>query len=149
MRLLCLILCVATWRGPMPCLHEHLAGSPISESDSNLGAHCAQCHFDVDQVEHLGWHFHVLMPWAESDPTENAGETAADPVVRCEVLPSISVAPLLDLLIQWEVELPAGLNLASLNETAKLCSSVAPQSSFLNSLLQAVSLRAVTGVALC
>lgn len=56
-QVMCLLLCLAAWRGPMPVMHDH-----ASASDSgHLQEHCQNFHGNC-QADCCGLHFHFAMP---------------------------------------------------------------------------------------
>ncbi len=147
-RLLCAVLCAVTWRGPLPCLHDHVAGPQVISVGTALADHCERFHAEVQRETCLGWHVHVLLPWATPEPQENGEQAPVDPLVKCEVLLTDSAVPTVCGGLFTELWGDA---------TLVPCDSIRPAllddaqvaNSFLNSLLQSVPLCAVTGVALC
>lgn len=56
-QVMCLLLCLAAWRGPMPVLHDHATSS----NGGQLQEHCLNFHGECDADCH-GLHFHFAMP---------------------------------------------------------------------------------------
>ncbi|MCA9088275.1 MAG: hypothetical protein KDA90_06510 [Planctomycetaceae bacterium] len=147
-RLLCLTLCLVTWRGPLPCLHAHAAGPQIVERDVELATHCQQFHEDVTDDRELGWHLHVLLPWADEQSAAGDQDAPADPLLKSEVLLVGCSAPALD--VEWGQDGWNGVLSVAVDLLAgRVPDDVWIAHSFLNSLMQTVPLCAVTGVALC
>jgi hypothetical protein len=146
-RLLCLLLCLATWRGPLPWIHEHEDNPTTTALAGHLAAYHAGSH------DHHGWHWHVLMPFGRCPCGEDHDDTARarDPLsyYGALVLPkTIVVSPPEGIAELWGEVSPW---VDSRHPLGEPCCHDPPgrATSFLGSLLAAAPLRAVTGVALC
>lgn len=66
-RVICLLLCLAIWRGPLPVWHEHEAPSDLHTLTPQLAAHLRTWHARPhhEQRDHADekWHWHVFVPW--------------------------------------------------------------------------------------
>jgi hypothetical protein len=149
-RLTCLLLCLVTWRGPLPWIHEHEM-DPLAAGDHALAEHLATYH--AGSHDHGGWHVHVLVPFGRCPCGEEREEPSPlhDPLSYYGALaapkaPAItsahSIAP------DWH-ELPYSEAFARVHTGHGASRPTHPAASFLGSLLATAPLRAVTGVALC
>jgi hypothetical protein len=156
-RWLCLALCLATWRGPVPWVHAHAAdcGLDSHAAGEGLARHLADYHHG--QHELGGWHFHWF------DLCDCAAHDKGEPLTKKPRDPWVAIAAPLSASHDQrcgEVEFRTALaRLLSLNDAfpaalfltpgeVRLLSPTAPRS-FASSLLAAAPLRAVIGVALC
>ena len=144
------MLCLATWRGPLPWLHDHETDEHAAASDASLAQHLAAYHALPHGSEH-GWHIHMLLPFGRCPcPQDNdSSAPVEDPLSAYGTLLTKTVdASSLD------VASPCGVTAfcADPHGGCLVCGGQfrSPDTlDFLGSLLATVPLRAVTGVALC
>ncbi len=71
------VLCLCTWRGPVPVVHSHdLDAHALTENASSswhLAEHLALCH--SAESEGTGWHLHFIWP----KPASGADDSPVDP----------------------------------------------------------------------
>ena len=149
MRVICLVLCAATWRGPVPWIHEHPTDAAIA-ADPSLARHLASYHAGRRQAE-PGWHWHILLPFSRCPCTDPDQEPASpeDPLSVYGALLSTgasSISPAASCQA-WHVDIVDIALFSAVGGAAHESRGKAPN--FLGSLLQSAPLRAVTGVALC
>lgn len=59
-RLLCLLLCAATWRGPVVWLHSHSDHECTQQADVRLSSHLLRFHQEAPPAHGLPqWHLHI------------------------------------------------------------------------------------------
>ncbi|MFO0979478.1 MAG: hypothetical protein U0996_23940 [Planctomycetaceae bacterium] len=56
-QVMCLLVCIAAWRGPMPVLHDHASAA----SSGQLQEHCQNFHGN-GSADCCGLHFHFALP---------------------------------------------------------------------------------------
>lgn len=151
-RVLVLVLCVVTWRGPLPWLHDHAVDQRSAAKDASLSEHLAAYHaMSRGHAEH-GWHIHMLLPFGRC-PCSHHGEHSApvqDPLSTYGTLmtKSVSVPALDGVSPVWSI-FTLVASPADQCAAAVLHSAYADALSFLGGQLAVAPLRAVTGVALC
>lgn len=151
-RALVFVLCLVTWRGPLPWLHDHEVDQRIAAKDASLSEHLAAYHaLSRGHAEH-GWHVHMLLPFGRCPCPHHEEHSAPvqDPLSTYGTLMTKSVAvPALDAASPaWC--LPSLLDApADRHAVAVLHPASSDALSFLSGLLAGAPLRAVTGVALC
>lgn len=59
---MCCLLCVCTWRGPIPIVHEHSLDLAALGGNSSLALHAFQFHADELGHGESDWHVHFVMP---------------------------------------------------------------------------------------
>lgn len=151
-RVLVFVLCLVTWRGPLPWLHDHEVDRRLAAKDSCLSEHLAAYHaISRGHAEH-GWHLHMLLPFGRGPCSHHEDRSAPvrDPLSTYGTLMTKSVAvPALDAAS------PAWCILAMIDAPGNRLAvgALYPSSpdtlSFLSGLLAEAPLCAVTGVALC
>jgi hypothetical protein len=151
MRAVALLLCLATWRGPLPWLHEHETDLQAAPGDAALQRHLASYHAVPAEAEE-GWHLHLLLPFGRC-PCEDSHEDSQsqDPLSLYGTLLTKSASvPASHLAASMSWDLAAAVP-AVFAVPATIPTRPPPNrpSSFLASLLLQAPLRALTGVALC
>jgi len=153
-RVLSLAMIVATWRGPIPCVHFH--GNHVDAAAPSLARHVRGYH-DAEPAERTAhWHFHLVLPqdvMHTDDPAER--DAPDDPLLSQKTvlqLSDTSAVPyaLMGGVSNWTapVDMKAGMCAVSvLNPGAR--DAVWRSSAYLSTMLCAAPLCAVTGVALC
>lgn len=145
-RIVCVVLCLLTWRGPVPVLHSHAAESPARLAAAR---HLESYHLSADRAS-VGWHFHVML-W--SDFTEECpNEDKPRPPHELNIIRTCAhggvVIPreTLDygLCVRSVASVSTQLSNGDLSSNPR-----ARPSSFLTSLLSIRPLSAVLGVSLC
>jgi hypothetical protein len=150
-RWLLLLLCVATWRGPIPCLHAH-AGHAAHRT--HLGHHLEMYH-SGRVAGTLRWHFHFLLPWQKFDcyDCEDDPESPIDPLMHDGALVLASDAYGILTALSCEHETATSMDDVQMSWCVRVLSAGGDTSrtysSFVESLWLSVPVRAVTGVALC
>lgn len=74
----CLLLCVCSWRGPVPVVHHH---DQLLDNAGLHQSHLNTFHADEDPEACCLWHWHLAMPDAvptDSKPSSPASKTAPD-----------------------------------------------------------------------
>jgi hypothetical protein len=61
-RLVCLLLCLLAWRGPVPMVHSHQVGLEGRTASEHLDR-----YHEADVETPLQWHFHVML-WQDISP---------------------------------------------------------------------------------
>jgi hypothetical protein len=152
MRLICVLLCLVTWRGPLPWVHEHDADELSATADHGLAKHLAVFHADADDQE--GWHWHILLPFGRCPCQEERQERSPthDPLSDYGALviartPTAAAAHWTALACDEAAAIYGRLDLPY--EAKGGHDPPQRPASFLSSLLTTAPLRAVTGVALC
>jgi hypothetical protein len=138
-RLLCLLLCVTAWRGPLPLLHDHDAMADLSART----AHSVQFHAD-NSITCQGLHWHFGFP-----EDVHGAELPAD-----QMPPELSLFASVLALQVTELTLPWNSDDDSLSETLDgapgralgVPASSASCSTFFSSLLNGSALATFTGV---
>ena len=153
MRALALLLCLVTWRGPLPCLHDHETDLQAAVSDATLARHLVDYHTLSHEADE-GWHLHLLLPFGRcpGDDSEDDPSDTPDPLsihgtllTRNACVPDASSA-----FCAWRALPAACLGTAASDVPTQMHHRPPPRDcTFLGSLLSAAPLRAVTGVALC
>ena len=148
-RLLCLMLCIATWRGPVVWLHSHSDHEASETADVRLSSHLRRFHHESPPLEgSSSWHLHIGLLrdlladdfGDEHDPSEPSKDDpinltlAASPVSLAATTSESSVN------LFWFAPSPQG---ASLHSPAAV-----PRGSFLQSY-GTTPLRALTHVIRC
>ncbi|MCA9081473.1 MAG: hypothetical protein KDA58_12995 [Planctomycetaceae bacterium] len=147
-RLLCLLLCAATWRGPLPWLHQHADAANAGLHEAQTVEHCRQYHGNGLATVCSDWHWHVLLPWTQGAQDNEQTPVDHDPLIRAEIV--VSTGAIDTAAFDFAHSLLTGLVVeASSIDRLDSATQAEPGRSFLNSLLQSVPLRTVTGVALC
>ncbi|WP_139228359.1 hypothetical protein [Planctomicrobium piriforme] len=151
-RSLLVLLCLVSWRGPVPCLHAH-----ATEGGANvqLEHHLHAYHEDQRDNRFLTWHLHFLLPWERFDPLDAPQESVPcqDPLTHegavvtvlsyCEMQTHLADAWL-------DVFRLDGSLLSQVNSPTVAGQCTAPWfGSFSESLLLSAPLCAVTGEMLC
>ena len=145
-RVFCALLCLLTWRGPIPVLHCHDAQS----LDDPAAAHHLDTYHVSDDTSSPGWHFHLML-WSDATgecPDDDQPRTPHEFAVVCTCGDGGVVAPrefIEDGLCLRGVD-PLTAHPA---DAVPPGSSPSPQWSFLTSLLTTRPLCAVLGVSLC
>lgn len=158
MRALAWTLVVATWRGPIPCVHFH--GHDPEMAPASLAGHVRAYHDAGGAGEVPGWHVHLMLlqeAWRLSDcpaPRHEPDDplVAQRTVLQLTEAASASLGLLLNSLSELGVPSSSDLaiSLSSDVGTAALSNpATAGPSTFLGTFLIGAPLRAVTGVALC
>jgi hypothetical protein len=147
-RLLCLLLCLATWRGPVVWVHSHSDHESGEAAEMRLSSHLRRFHHERSSIAELPcWHLHIglLRDLMADDPCdEGSGSEPTSDAPIC-LAPAPSVAALSALSLQS----PLDLFVASSSERSSLLSSAAiPCGSFLQTYGDA-PLRALTCVIRC
>lgn len=150
-RWLIILLCIATWRGPIPLVHAH--GSEKG-ADRSLAAHLHNFHQGHLKQSYFGLHLHLLLPWERFSPTDGDQKQIPDPLTHegvvisapvtnqlitslCDANPETSFCDQQLMISIWSRQLATlGLHVPAFN-------------SFIESQLLAAPLCAVTGVSLC
>jgi hypothetical protein len=156
-RVLSVALIVATWRGPIPCVHVH--GNHSDDAASSLARHVRIYHDDepADDVPH--WHFHLVLPQdvLHTDDPANR-DVPDDPLLSHQtVLQLTDTQANSSLFLRWssydrasaETVAPAALLKVATSDVNDSRQTVWRSGAFLTTLLHAAPLCAVTGVALC
>lgn len=88
-RVTCVLISLAMWRGPIPCIHQH---AETAAEGTALNRHLAV--YDHPAHQESTWHFHFVCPWADENAHDDGDpESSFDPVVAGEiVLPDATVA---------------------------------------------------------
>jgi len=156
-RCLTLLLCAATWRGPLPCLHIHGSDAGAAAT-SEMVRHLRAYHTEPDAEAVAHWHIHLLLPWHifHSDETPGDRHAPVDPLLAQQTIveragpDSCSVAALFTLqLWGWCFDAPAFTGPAPETMLSDAHGQAGdPCDSFLTTMLRAAPLCAVTGVAL-
>ncbi|MEZ6061771.1 MAG: hypothetical protein R3C19_15595 [Planctomycetaceae bacterium] len=146
-RLLCLLLCVCAWRGPVPIVHHH---ESLRNSAVRYARHIAAFHECPEDGCDNKWHWHLAMP----DQPPNDDDEASWPEVPVDLTAAFAVvtaqssgnmaAPDLDMDDQISAALYR-LNAAEPRQR-RPCSGDA--GSFLQSFAGSAPMCALTGVAL-
>jgi hypothetical protein len=58
-RLLCLLLCMATWRGPVVWVHSHSDHASSEAAEHRLSSHLRRFHHEASPGERSRWHLHI------------------------------------------------------------------------------------------
>jgi len=138
-RLLCLLLCVTAWRGPLPLLHDHDAMANWSARN----AHSVQFHADCSTLcEGLHWHFGFP---EDVHGTELPGDQMPP---ELSLFASILALQVSELAVSWnptEDSLPETLDFIA-GPASGVPTASASCSTFLSSLLKGSTLATFTGV---
>lgn len=157
-QLLSVALIVATWRGPVPCIHIH--SNDADAVTAGLAEHVRSRHADELGESHAHWHVHLMLPQdiRHTDDSPTAPEEPEDPLLAQSTVVQLSGSTAgVSLLLQWH-RLAEFSGDGSLSDSSALLSagdrvSSGPagpnEKSFLTTMLRAAPLCAVTGVALC
>ncbi len=151
-RLICLLVCMCAWRGPVPVLHQH----DLLQADSeNLARHMERFHSCLPgcaEAQWAGndWHWHFALP---SQPTEHDGEPAW-PDVPPELAAAFAVVSLQscggstvpETVLPVQFSVPATIRVDGNVPDGRPSDGVA--TSFLQSFARSVPTCALTGVAL-
>src|SRR5690349_21803974 len=94
-------LCLVTWRGPLPWLHDHETDRGLAAKDSSLSQHLAAYHgLSQEHAEH-GWHMHMLMPFGrcpcsqdeeQDSPLEDPLSTYGTLMTKAVAVPALNDA---------------------------------------------------------
>lgn len=162
---LCALLCVTTWRGPVPCVHQHdCAAVEVAEGSTESAQealattileHLKWFHSKVERTSHLGWHLHILpsLAFIVDDASPVPTDAQGDPLSEFGVPVAKIAAESAGVDSPWQ---GAGqFSKAILAGECRISSPTWHSSAderpltFLSSLLPAAPLRAITGIALC
>lgn len=156
-RCLTLLLCAATWRGPLPCLHIHGSDSGAAATPEMV-RHLRAYHTGPDADEDAHWHIHLLFPWHvfHSDETPGDRHAPVDPLLAQQTIvdragpDAGSVSAFFSLQFwTWCTPRPAFACNAAPSTLNDVRGPVGDScDSFLTTMLRAAPLSAVTGVAL-
>jgi hypothetical protein len=143
-QVLCLLICVCAWRGPVPVLHDHDA---VRSSEQQIRH--AQTFHDGHQLEAIvGLHWHLGFP------EDITGEKCP---ARDEATPELPLFACTTAASSCEVSAAASLQLTALSATYAITVSANTSLSsrnanepcaFLETFLSELPLSAVTGVCL-
>lgn len=152
--MLCALLMLATWRGPMPIVHAHYVGERDGITDGQLVQHLRIFHWRDSNIARIGWHFHIALPGQSScgDETGDSG-SPTDPLLAYgaqNLQPELRAVQTMHGGSFWSAG-PGPFTAVELASAAQLLP--APEhGAFHNSLAAQVArttMRAVTGVSLC
>ncbi len=144
--MICLLVCVCAWRGPVPMVHDH----EILTNSAFQHEHSATFHEGREFTEIVGLHWHLAFPvdmTGEESPTRDQASpelplfACASAAQCCESGTSLSNQL---TLRAFDTELDSA---ADIEGVASLPDASHPQS-FLQTLLSELPLSAVTGVCL-
>ncbi len=146
-QILCLLLCLSTWRGPVPMLHHHDAFQDSTQRER----HEHQFH-DEDCCQYSGLHWHFgnpkdvtgreMLPGEDDQIPVDTASFASSSIVLTQVMPCSAILSLSDGMSS--IIEPAGI----LHRDPKTVKSLKSPYTFLASLLVDAPLVAVTGVCL-
>lgn len=152
-RWIIVLLCLATWRGPIPLIHAH--GSEQG-ADAQLERHLQSFHHGHLKQRYFAWHLHLLLPWEKFDAggSPQPQEPVHDPLTHDGVVLSVPLTAQLIASISNAQEQLSFCDQQLLEsrwsrEQGLLHLHLPAFRSFVESLLLAAPLCAVTGVALC
>ena len=142
------MLCVVTWRGPVPWVHVHAEDLTHAASNASLARHVRVFHHGDDEP---GWHFHWLLPRCDCEdqcpPREHEERDLplAFAVVSFAAGGAHFVAALADG--DWQAVSPPAVTPFTTHRAA--FDRALGVASVLQTYPPSVSLRALIGVALC
>ncbi len=146
-RIVCALLCLLTWRGPLPVLHCHDAEAAVPAA----ARHHDSYHAHPGTVE-IGWHLHVML-WSDF-AAEGPGEEPPRPPHACDVV--FTPATSWGGATAWRGIANNGwcysmgaARFCPLAGSAPPCDAASQATFFLTSLLTAQPLCAVLGVSIC
>lgn len=157
-RAMSVALIVATWRGPLPCIHVHT--DQTEQAPPALAAHVRACHTAEHSGDGTAWHLHwMVLPNILRLSVPSAPEDIPDdPLLAQRSVVDLSTgATAIGLLRAASLHAGGAADVtlaAALGPGAAAtggCDSSATQAgaSFATTLLTSAPLCAVTGVALC
>lgn len=152
-RWIVLLLCLATWRGPIPCLHAH--GS-MDRADARLESHLHVYHEHQLARAYFDWHVHLLLPWerfefgdSPDDPEPPHDPLTQEGAVVAPLACSSFALALSNAWMCWQGTLCDEGVAPGHRDTLQHRPLDGAIGSFTGSLLLTAPLRAITGVALC
>lgn len=156
-QVLSVALIVATWRGPIPCVHVH--ANHTDDRASRLARHVRTYHVDEPAEDAPHWHFHLVLPQdvLHTDDPANR-DVPDDPLLSHRTLLQLTHSQAnSSLFLKWfsydtalqETVAPAALTPSAPSDGIPSRNAVWRSGAFLTTLLCAAPLCAVTGVALC
>jgi hypothetical protein len=151
-RWLMVLLCLATWRGPIPCVHAH-AGH--ADHQTRLGHHLETYHSRGQFACTRSWHFHFLLPWQKFEcyDCQDDPEPPLDPLTHEGALVLGSDADGILSALSCERSSATHVGIFERPRCVAILSACHGNarcfSSFVESLLLSSPLCTVTGVALC
>lgn len=145
-QVLCLLICVCAWRGPVPVLHDHDA-----VKNSELQTRHAQAFHDGQQIQSIvGLHWHMGFPedvTGEECPARDEA-TAELPLFACaSAANSDQITAATSLQLEFNALNAPQFILVEIDASLRSRSAGQPRA-FLQTLLSELPLSAVTGVCL-
>jgi len=152
-RWLMVLLCLASWRGPIPIIHAH--GSEEG-ADPQLEHHLLSFHHGHLKQHFFAWHMHLLLPWERFDTTQTPDSTPGqtDPLTHNGAVATAFITGQLISNLEIQNSRCCFFGQQQLEQLWS-CSALRSQAllpafdSFFESLLLTAPLCAVLGVALC
>lgn len=146
-QILCLLLCLSTWRGPVPMLHHHDAFQDSTQRERH------EHHFHELECRHcsgLHWHFgnpkdvtgREMLPGEDDHVPVDTASFASSSIILTQVLQSGLMFPLSDGMSSV-ID-----SVGTIHRDPKTVKSLRTPGTFLASLLVDAPLVAVTGVCL-
>jgi len=147
-RLLCLLLCVATWRAPVVWVHSHSDHESNEAADSRLTSHLQRFHHEPKPTEEGSrWHIHIgLLRDLMSDCPDDlpSSQSSAEEPICLSAAPGHSALA----LSGFDVSADAIWILTPVQRPSHSASPTIPRGSFLQTYGTA-PLRALTCVIRC